>query len=221
MHTDINQLIESIAVKAAKDRGLHFYSQRDAQQYLDKSKLEVRHLINQGNANFFNGLQELAANNQGHVHRYVADVASKILKHRHSAKKLSKIIEAEIITNDHSLLFFSEVINEYQVAGDLHKEMCVLTVLMTLFPANPQSYVYYASYLWRKEGKEMAEKFYSKITDVLKDPALDYFAADCYLKNGNRQKARELLQLSLERELISHHNYDGVRKNIQELMEKC
>lgn len=221
MSNDINQFIETIAVKAAKEKGLHFSSERDAHQYLEKTKLQIRQLINNGNSNFFDGLRYLCENDQGYVHSYVAGVANKILKNLDSAKKLNKIIETEIIKNDRSLLFFTDVINEFQIAGDFHREVCVLSVLMTLFPANPQPYVFYASFLWRSEGKAVAELFYSKITDLLEDPALDYFAADCFIKNGKRDKARELLQKSLGRELIAHQNYDSVKKNIQELMQKC
>jgi len=221
MHTELNQFIESIAVGAAKEKGLHFSSAREAQQYLEKSKLQIRQLIHEGNVNFFEGLQLLTENSEGHVRQFVAGVAGKILKNLDSTKKLNKIIEDDIIKNDRALLFFSDVINEIQEAGDFHKELCALSVLMTLFPANPQSYVYYAAYLWRKEGKAAAELFYSKITEVLQDPALDYFAADCFIKNGNRPKARKLLEKSLERGLISHENYDNVKKNIQELMERC
>ncbi len=221
MSNDINQFIEAIAVKVAKEKGLHFSSERDAHQYLEKTKLQIRQLIKHGNSNFFDGLRYLCENDQGYVHSYVAGVANKILKNLDSAKKLNKIIETEIIKNDRSLLFFTDVINEFQIAGDFHREVCVLSVLMTLFPANPQPYVFYASFLWRSEGKAVAELFYSKITDLLEDPALDYFAADCFIKNGKRDKARELLQKSLGRELIAHQNYVSVKKNIQELMQKC
>ena len=67
----------------------------------------------------------------------------------------------------------------------------------------------------------MAEIFYTKIVEALQDPALDYFAADCFIKNGNKEKARNLLQKSQKNKLLSMEKYSNVRQSIGELLAQC
>jgi len=221
MFSESDNFIDNVTQVVLQNQGLHFASQREAQQHLDKTRTEIRSLMRQSNALFVEGLNHLAQNSLGHAHPYVATVAAKMLKNLDSAKKLKKIIDADVIGRELSLLFFSDAVNAFYDCGDYHKELCVISVLIALFPLNAQPYVYYGSLLWRKEGKESAEMFYSKIIEVIHDPALDYFAADCFIKNGNGGKARELLQNAQKNPLMAEDIYKNVKQHIHDLIGQC
>ena len=221
MFNESDCFIDDITLRFVQSQGCNFTSHHEAQRHFEKTKLEIRKLIKQSNSQFIEGLSYLKECNQGPVHRYVSGVADKILKHLDSSKKLNKIIETDILNFDRSLLYFSDVINEFYDCGDFRKELCLISVVMALFPFNAQPYVYYGSLLWRQEGKDAADVFYTKIVEALHDPALDYFAADCFIKNGNREKAKKLLLQSQKNELLASEKYSNVKQNIQELIAQC
>lgn len=213
--------IDNITQLVIQNQDLSFSSQREAQRHLDKTRTDMRKLMKESNALFIAGLHYLKEYEQSHTHTYVASVAGKILKSLDSAKKLQRVIETEVSNQEMSLYLFSEVVFDLVECGDYHKEVCVIAVVMSLFPLNAQPYVYYGSLLWRRDGKQAAEEFYSRIVEVFHDPALDYFAAECFIKNGNREKAKLLLQNAQNNQLMAQENYKNVKMNIQELIEQC
>jgi len=221
MFSESDSFISNITQLVMQNQGLQFTTHREAQQHLEKTRTEIRKLMRQSNALFVEGLQYLAQSSLGDLHAYVASVAAKMLKNLDSAKKLKKIIDADVLHKELSLLFFSDAVNEFHECGDYHKELCVISVLIALFPLNAQPYIYYGSLLWRKEGKAAAEMFYSKIVDVIRDPALDYFAADCYIKNGNRDQAKTLLLAAQKNPLMAEDAYKNVRQHVDELIAQC
>lgn len=196
MRNNFDDQIETISISYARQQGLSFATHAEAQQYLKKTKKEICSCIQQGNSMLLDGLTYLQEKQGDPVHSYVSATASKLLKHLDSSKKTKKIIE-EILDNEHSLSYFSEVIKAYMDCGDDYKERCVYSVLLALFPLNPQGYICFGSLIWRAEGIASADRFYTKVTETLQDPALYYFAADCFVKNGDSEKAKEILKRAL------------------------
>jgi len=221
MFIESDNFIDNITNLVIQNQGLSFSTHREAQLHLDKTRTDIRKLMRQSNTLFVEGLNYFAKTSLGDAHSYVTTVAAKLLKNLDSAKKLKKVIDTDIMSKELSLLYFSEAVSEFYECGDYHRELCVISVLIALFPLNAQPYVYYGSLVWRQEGKAAAEIFYSKIIDVIHDPALDYFAADCFIKNGNSGKARELLQNSQKNPLMAEDIYKNVKQHIHDLIEQC
>ena len=84
--------------------------------------------------------------------------------------------------------------NGFYDCGDFQQEHSVISVFLTLFPLHPQPYACLATLIWRRDGIQAAQNFYEHIVDVFKNPLLDYFSADCFLKSGHAEKAKPLLQ---------------------------
>lgn len=218
MLNELDKYIENIAVDIAQQRGINFSTHKEAQHYLNRTKNEIHSHIQQGNTQFCEGLKYLQEKNHGYVHGYVSNVCDKLLAHAHSSKKIKKIID-EVMENELSLRFFTEAVKEFQDCGDYHKELCVIAVLMSLFPANPQAYICLGNLIWRKEGVAAADLFYTKIIEFVQDPATYYFAADCFYKNGDRKKAKETLLNALSKPDIDE-DFDA-KQRLLDLLEKC
>ncbi|MET3107434.1 hypothetical protein AAKU67_001498 [Oxalobacteraceae bacterium GrIS 2.11] len=196
MRIEFDKYLEGIAISVTQQQGLNFSNYNDAQQHLKKTKSEIYSYIQKGNELFMEGLRVLQEKNHGHVHGYVAGVADKLLKNLKSGKKLKRAVD-EVLQNEHSLRFFAEAAKSFYDCGDYHREQCVIAVLMGLFPLNPQPYIYLGSLIWRKDGIAAADLFYSNIIQVIQDPALYYFAADCFYKNDDLQKFNDVLDTAI------------------------
>ena len=221
MHKDLDSFIESLAQATIKQRDCGFSSHREAQNYLSQTKQQIRTVLEQGSTALLKGLQTLSQHQGDQIRCHVAGIAKKLLKHLNTGKQLNRIIEQELLGNDHALRYFCETANDFSECSDYEVEACVLTVLIAFFSGNAQPYVYFGTMLWRREGIVAAANFYSKIVEVIHDPALDYFAADCLLKSNRRAHARTLLQQSLQHQLITSDSYRHVRQEIISLMASC
>lgn len=221
MHTDLDSFIETLAQAAVNERDFGFASHREAQHYLAQTRQKIREGLEQGSHTLIKGLQTLSQHQGDHIRCYVAGIARKLLKNLGAGKQLNRIIEQELIGNDHALRYFCETAGDFSQSSDYEVEACVLSVLLAFFSGNAQPYVYFGTMLWRREGIAVAERFYSKIVEVIHDPALDYFAADCLLQSNRRTQARALLQQSLQHERITSHSYRQVRQDIISLMARC
>jgi tetratricopeptide (TPR) repeat protein len=209
--------LDSIVANVIRQQGLSFSSHNEAQLYLKKIKRQIEDCCKQGSDLLIEGLKALQEKNHGYVHSYVAAMSTKLLKHLHSSKKLKTVIE-EITKNERSLLYFTEAVKGYVDCGDHQKELAVISVLLTLYPLNPQAYICFATLIWRTEGIAAADAFYSKVIELIQEPALFYFAADCFYKNGNKEKAKEIAQQALAKAEITNDSYG--RQHLLEFIEK-
>ena len=92
---------------------------------------------------------------------------------------------------------------------------------MALFPGFPQPYIFSANLLWREHGIEVADAFYSKLIEAIEDPALDYFAADCFFKNEKISEAKKLLDRALSHTSIMSDNYAEIKMWASSLRKQC
>lgn len=203
MNLELETQLARIADLVAKQQDVSFSSQKQAQRYLDNLKEDIRHLFQQSNEALVKGLTYLSENNQGYAQNYVAGIAMKLLRRLGAGKTINQIIESEIWSNENALLFFAEAVDACIDRNDLEREQCAITVLMALFPLNPQPYIYLGSSIWRNEGIAAAASFYDKVANVLQSPPLSYFAAECFYQNGDKDKARQALQSALEQTPLS------------------
>lgn len=221
MQADLNNFIEELAQETIKSQALYFSSHREAQTTLAQTRQKIRSMLDQGGSALIKGLQALAQHQGDYMRSHVAGVARKLLKNLNSGKQLNRIIEHELFGNENSLRYFCETASDFSDCSDYEVEACVLYVLLVFFSGNAQPYVYLGSMLWRREGIAAAQNFYSKIVEVIHDPALDYFAADCLIKAGRGFLAHQLLEQSLQNELITTENYRQVHAQIIALMATC
>jgi tetratricopeptide (TPR) repeat protein len=220
MHNDSEALLDSIVDTVCKRRGKHFISQKESQQYLEQTKSEVLELIQQGDAMLIEGLHILEDCRGGHVRNYVSDTAALLLANLGSPKKLARTIE-KIWQNENSLLFFNDVIDSYTGCGDFEKEHRLIVVYMALFPCNPQPYIALGSLIWRRDGIAAAENYYFNVADAINNPVLDYFAAECFYKSGNKSRAKETLKRALVTAEKSPDEHSDTSARLQEFLEKC
>ena len=219
-NSNIDDPLELIASTVLKQQGIAFSSLTEAQNHSKRIKNEIIHVVAQGNKTLIEGLKQLTANNQGHVHGYVAGVCAKLLKHIRSSKKIKKIIDADITANESALLLFAGAAENFIDNGDLEKEHAVLTVLMALFPLNPQPYLYFGASVWRTDGVDAAAAFYTEVIKVLPNPAIYYVAADCFYKKGDKDSARELVNLALDHAQKSPELYGHIEKLAAEFIQR-
>ena len=190
---EMEKHLNDIAVMVAQQQGLQFSSQKEAQTHIKNTTVRLQQMLQQSSAMFVEGLRYLVEKDQ----HPAAAIAQQILENLRSPEKVTGIIESQIINNEHSLESFSEAVNSFYGCGDFHVEECVISVLLTLFPLEPQPFACYGTMIWRKDGIEEAEKFYKNIVDLFENPVLDYFAADCYFKAGHKSEAKTLLDRAL------------------------
>jgi len=217
MNNQLEEQIDSIAVNVIQHQGFSFSSHHELQRQVEQTRSEIRQSLKQGNALLMQGLTLLKENDCG----YVSEICKKLLKHSQSSKKISKIIDTEILNNDRSLSLFLESVSRFHDCGDFYKEECVLTAFISLFPDHPQPYAFYGTLIWRRDGINAADEFYSKLIKVIHEPGLDYFAADCFLKNGNKEKSKNLLQQTLNYQQTTQESYCGVKQKIIDLIQEC
>jgi tetratricopeptide (TPR) repeat protein len=217
MHNEIGNYIENAITDTAQQQGINFSSHREAQQYIKKSKSEIRRCFREGKTSVKAGLIYFKDMNDG----FVSAVSGKLLKHLNSSKKFTRLIESEITNNDQAMPLFMEAIHSIWDRGDVHAEQCVITALMGLFPMHPQPYIHLGTLIWRKEGIDAAEAFYAKVIVVIEDPALDYFAADCFYKKGNIDLCKELLKRAWSKAEKSPEIYSDIQNKIILLFGKC
>lgn len=197
MHIELEDQLENICALATIQQGIAFSSEKEAQHYFKKATADIRNNLQQSSALLKKGLACLAEKNHGHVLSYVASVSAKLLKHCDSPEKFSKIIRTEIWSDAKSLLFFNEALEPYIDCGDPETEEAVIAAVMALFPLNPQPYIYFAALLERRDGAATAAVFYEKIIEVIDNPALYYFAAECFYQNGDNEQAQVVLHRAL------------------------
>lgn len=217
MQKEIDQYIENLAEAVTQQQGIEFKSLKDAEEHAKKTSQEIRHLFEQSTVVLGEGLQRLSDEKTG----YVGDVSKKLLANLGTPVEMVKIIEAEVRPNSDALKLFSEAVNSYYDCGDFHIEQCVLSVFLMLFPLYPQPYACYATLIWRKDGIAAAETFYSQIVDSMEDPVLDYFAADCFVKNGNHQRASELVERALNKTQNPTEEQLDLRAHLFQLQRRC
>ncbi|MET3123748.1 tetratricopeptide (TPR) repeat protein [Oxalobacteraceae bacterium GrIS 2.11] len=196
MHSELNDYVERISTALAQHRTHSFSSQREVQLYLQKTKKEILQALHKSGAMLVEGLRILEDRKSSHVERVVSGYAAKLLKHLDSSKKLTAIIE-DILQDERSVLCFNEVVNSFYECGDFHQELCVIIVFMTLFPFNPQPHISLGVLTWRRDGIDTAEHYYDSVVDAINNPALDYYAAECFYKNGKRGRAKDILNRAL------------------------
>lgn len=213
---NIDAFINDLAVAMNKQRGIQFTSLKEATAHTEQTTQEIRHILEQNSIMLKEGLRSFSERCSG----LVADISTRLLDSLNSHVALTKIIETEIQGSDTALQAFSEAANSFYDCGDYHLEQCVLSAFMMLFPLHPQPYACYATLIWRKEGIAAAEAFYGQLVDSIQDPVLDYFAADCFAKAGNTQKARELVQRALAKEQMSLPEYQEIRQHLLELSRR-
>ena len=191
---EIDRHLNDISFMIARHQGLQFNNQKEVDRHVTTTTQQLKEMMQQSNSMFIEGLKYLIETNQ----QPVADISSQILGNLDTPEKMVPIIESQIINNDDSLRLFSEAVNSYYGCGDFHTEECVISVLLTLFPMEPQPFACYATMLWRKDGINAAVELYKNIVDVFGNPILDYFAADCYFKAGDRTEAKTLLDRAMQ-----------------------
>ena len=214
---DINKYIEDLAVAVAQQQGIQFKSLKDAEEHTKKTKQEIQHLFQQNSVLIKEGLQTYSDKCDG----FVADISRRILNSLESPEEINKIVTSEIQGNTEALKLFSEAANSFYDCGDFHLEQCVLSVFLMLFPLYPQPYACYATLIWRKEGISAAETFYEQLVGSMEDPVLDYFAADCFVKAGNKKRAKELVQRALAKTQDSLHDHQDLREHLAQLYRRC
>lgn len=210
--SEIAHELETIASHAVRQKA--FSSLKQAQQHQKQIKADLLTLFTQGERTLIKGLTCLAADDTGRVHSYVAGVCAKLSKHIDSSKKFNRIIESDIAGSKHALLLFSEVIEKFLNNGDAEQEQSVLMVMMVLFPFHPQPYLYLGTSVWRNEGIDAAAALYAEVLKVIPDPAIYYFAADCFYQKGDKKQAWKLLQSGLKAARGSPGVHDHVEQRI-------
>ena len=213
----MENLIEQLAMSVLKHDGITFHSEKEASRHLERIKADLHHGLRQGNQMLTAGLHYLKELGDG----FAASFSGKVLKQLKSSKKLARLIEEEIVQNQQAMPLFLEGIKPFLETDDAHREQCVLSVMMALFPGFPQPYIFSANLLWREHGIDVADAFYTKLVEAIDDPALDYFAAHCFFKNGKTDEAKRLLDRALGHVSIQADNYADIRLWASSLRKQC
>ena len=215
-NNEVQKHLNDIAVLIAQHQGLQFNTQSEAQKHIDNTATQLRDMMQQSSLMFSEGLKHLIDTK----HHPVADISRQILKNLESPEKLVAVIESQIINKDESLKQFSEAVNSFYGCGDFHTEECVISVLLSLFPLEPQPFACYGTLIWRRDGITAAVEFYKNIVDVYENPILDYFAGDCYFKAGQKKEARVVLERALENATNAPEIYGDIAQFIRILLRE-
>lgn len=198
---DLDKHIKEIATMISQ--GLQFDSEKEAERHVDNTAAKLQTMLQQSSAMFQEGLRYITEARQAPV----SDITHGLLNNLHKPDRINDIINKRIVKDPGSLAMFSEVVNSYYGCGDFHKEECMIAVLLTLFPMEPQPFACYGTLIWRRDGIAEAQRFYEHIADLFESPIIDYFAADCHYKAGNKSEARRLLlrgQQNAEKDLETY-----------------
>jgi len=212
-----NNQIDELVSSVIKQQGLHFSSHTEAQQYLKKTKQEFLVCGQQCIDQLIAGLQYLKENNRGYVGGYVSTVSSKLLQVLESPERFAATIK-ELVDDEQSLLYFTETVKEFFDCQDEHRAICGTTVLLTIFPLNPQPYILLGTLIWRKYGLAAAADYYSKMIEFRPEPVFLYFAADCFKKNGNANDAKRVIHRALFK--ADQENDSDARHHLLEFLEQ-
>ena len=79
---------------------------------------------------------------------------------------------------------------ENKTWNDVYLMFLFITVY---FPTEAKPYLFLAKATEEIQGLDQASAFYQITCDVLKDPDLYFFAAECELKRDNKDKSKEYL----------------------------
>lgn len=213
---EIDRHLNDIAVMVARQQGLQFNSSREVQNHVDNTTQQLKEMLQKSNEMFIEGLTLLTGTQQ----HPVAEISRELLENSAAPEKMVKLIEHHIINNDDSLKIFSEAVNSFYGCGNFHSEECVISVLLTLFPMEPQPFACYATMLWRKDGIAAAVELYKNIVDVFENPILDYFAADCYFKTGMKAEAKALLDRAIQNTQNEPEIYADIAQFIRILLRE-
>jgi tetratricopeptide (TPR) repeat protein len=198
--------LNDLAIRLVKEQGLQFATYQEAQAKIQQTVTYLRTLLQRGRAFYIEGLKYLSEKTQYPA----AEIASQLLKNVDAYRETAEIIETNIVNDIYSLEKFSDAVNSFYDCGDYHVEECVISVLLTLFPMEPQPFACYGTLIWRKDSISDAETFYRSIVDIFENPILDYFSADCFAKSGKREDAKKLLKRALRNAQGQSEIYDKI-----------
>ncbi len=217
MKDTINPLLDDVVTAVIEQQGLSFSSLQEAERYKANLTGQLDASVEQAQAIFSRGLQLLGQTE----HSFVRETVQQLQLHQHTPAAMKHYIETVVHTNPRALEFFSEAANSFYDCGDYQHEQDVIAVLLALFPFSPQPYIFNATLLWRQHGIEVAALFYRQCADFLKDPLMDYFAADCYLKNGEVEQAKQISWRALETLNQSPESHPELTLQLQDLQQQC
>ncbi len=103
----------------------------------------------------------------------------------------------ELISQEDFQYLLDITIDRYE-AGHHVEATFMCSVLSFLNPAHSYPYVLQASITWKERGGKEACKLYDNFIEWMSDPVLYYFAANCYAKNSQKRKAKDLLTKALK-----------------------
>ncbi|MET3106102.1 tetratricopeptide (TPR) repeat protein [Oxalobacteraceae bacterium GrIS 2.11] len=217
MIDEIESTITQLAQSAAQKKNLSFGSVGEADRYLANLRHELQLSAQEGSSLLVRGLAYCAELNEASVSR----LCTELLNHVDQPSRLTEIINRTVSCGDNVIDPFLAAMNHFYDCGDFEKEQCVIAVLLALFPLHPQPYVYLGTLIWRKDGTDAAERFYSKIVTIIEDPALDYFAADFFYQKGSPNQAKNLLLRALNNCEKSPVMYCDLQGQIRALLDQC
>ncbi len=184
----MQQQIDQIATDVMQQQGLVFDTIAEAERYKSGIVQKLDESVQLAQTHFFEGLHLLR-----HVEQhFVKATVNDLLAHRTSPAEINNRLAAILRKEPRAEEYFCDAVNSFFDCGDFHREQCVLTVLLALFPTSPQAFVYFATLFWRQYGIATAITFYNQCVDVFQDPLLDYFAAECFKENGDLERAKAL-----------------------------
>ena len=215
--TDIEQYLDELAEMVTVQENIQFGSEKEAQRHVEATSAKLHDLLQQSSTMFLEGLKHLS----GAQHGAVGEIASQLRQHLTDSKKMDEIVQTQVANNPHSLELFSEAVNSYYDCGDYHCEECVIAVMLTLFPLEPQPLACYGTLLWRRDGINTAAEFYQSIVDLFQNPILDYFTADCFFKSGKTVEAKKLLERALVTANEAPEIYADIAQFIRILLKQC
>ena len=214
--TDIEQYLDELAVMVAKQEDLQFNSEKEAQKHIKATSAKLQDLLQQSSTMFLEGLKHLSEPRHG----LVSEIAGQLIKELAHPKRMAEIIQSQVTGSPNSLELFSEAVNSYYDCGDYRCEECVIAVLLTLFPLEPQPLACYGTLLWRRDGINTAVEFYQSIVDLFQNPILDYFTADCFSKSGKKADAKTLLERALVNAKAEPEIYADIAQFIRILLRQ-
>lgn len=143
----------------------------------------------------------------------INNIASNILENFKNPEKVKEIIKTKIHDNPEIAEVFFYCVNDFYDCGDFDIENSLITVILTLFPLHPTPYIYLGTLIWRRNGLHKAEKYYNIIITMFDDPTLNYFAADCFSRAGDKNKAYDILE-SAKNNLLGNDNMSNLLDEI-------
>lgn len=122
-------------------------------------------------------------------------------------------------TEEEFLTLMQKAIDVYK-AGNLIEASSMFTCLMNLFPTQIQPYICYATVMWKQSGIDDAVNYYNQITELLPNPLLMLYAADCYRSAGDTLKAKSTLQKGIQLCEEDEQTFSSVKNDLSSALEK-